>query len=77
MASPGARPTAARTTRSGSKSRLTLSPAVAVLEAKSEDKPATYGLDQAKTYRRTAKRLNVPFVIATNGPWASKTPIHL
>jgi len=41
--------------------------AVAVLEAKSEDKPATYGLDQAKTYQRTAKRLNVPFVIATNG----------
>ena len=33
----------------------------------SEDKPATYGLDQAKTYQRTAKRLNVPFVIATNG----------
>ena len=51
--------------------------AVAVLEAKSDDKPATYGLDQAKTYQRTAKRLNVPFVIATNGPWASKTPIHL
>ena len=41
--------------------------AVAVLEAKSEDKPASYGLDQAKTYQRTAKRLNVPFVIATNG----------
>ena len=41
--------------------------AVAVLEAKSEDKPATYGLDQAKTYQRTAKQLNVPFVIATNG----------
>ena len=41
--------------------------AVAVLEAKSEDKPATYGLDQAKTYQRTATRLNVPFVIATNG----------
>ncbi len=41
--------------------------AVAVLEAKSEDKPAAYGLDQAKTYQRTAKRLNVPFVIATNG----------
>lgn len=41
--------------------------AVAVLEAKSENKPATYGLDQAKTYQRTAKRLNVPFVIATNG----------
>ena len=41
--------------------------AVAVLEAKSEDKPATYGLDQAKAYQRTAKRLNVPFVIATNG----------
>ncbi len=41
--------------------------AVAVPEAKSEDKPATYGLDQAKTYQRTATRLNVPFVIATNG----------
>lgn len=41
--------------------------AVAALEAKSEDKPATYGLDQAKTYQRTATRLNVPFVIATNG----------
>lgn len=52
--------------------RIKISPdaqpvAVAVLEAKSEDKPATYGLDQAKTYQRTAKRLNVPFVIATNG----------
>lgn len=41
--------------------------AVAVLEAKREDKPATYGLEQSKTYQRTAKRLNVPFVIATNG----------
>ena len=41
--------------------------AVAVLEAKDESKPATYGLDQAKTYQRTEKRLNVPFVIATNG----------
>jgi type I restriction enzyme, R subunit len=40
---------------------------VSVIEAKSEDKAATYGLDQAKAYQRTAKRLNVPFVIATNG----------
>ncbi|MBA2382632.1 MAG: DEAD/DEAH box helicase family protein [Chloroflexi bacterium] len=52
--------------------RIKISPdaqpvAVAVLEAKSEDKPATFGLDQAKTYQRTAKRLNVPFVTATNG----------
>ena len=36
--------------------------AVAVLEAKSEDKHPTYGLDQAKDVPATAKRLNVPFV---------------
>jgi type I restriction enzyme R subunit len=41
--------------------------AVAILEAKSEDKSPTYGLDQAKVYGTQAKRLNVPFVIATNG----------
>lgn len=41
--------------------------AVAILEAKSEDKSPAYGLDQAKVYGTEAKRLNVPFVIATNG----------
>lgn len=38
--------------------------ALAILEAKKEDEFATLGLDQAKEY---AKRLNVPFVFATNG----------
>ncbi|HRZ85991.1 MAG TPA: DEAD/DEAH box helicase family protein [Candidatus Paceibacterota bacterium] len=37
---------------------------LAILEAKKEDEHATLGLDQAKEY---AKRLNVPFVFATNG----------
>jgi type I restriction enzyme, R subunit len=41
--------------------------AVAILEAKDEDKHPAYGLDQAKTYGAKAKRLNVPFLIATNG----------
>jgi type I restriction enzyme, R subunit len=41
--------------------------AVAILEAKAEDKPPTHGLDQAKEYGRKAGRFNVPFVIATNG----------
>jgi type I restriction enzyme R subunit len=41
--------------------------AVAILEAKAEDKHPAYGLDQAKVYGTSAKRLNVPFVIATNG----------
>jgi type I restriction enzyme R subunit len=41
--------------------------AVAILEAKAEDKPPTHGLDQAKEYGRKAARFNVPFVIATNG----------
>jgi type I restriction enzyme R subunit len=40
--------------------------AVAVLEAKEEDKPPTHGLEQAKVYQQS-KRLNVPFVLATNG----------
>ncbi len=40
--------------------------AVAILEAKSEDKSPTYGLHQAKVYGTEAKRLNVPFVSATN-----------
>ena len=40
--------------------------AVAILEAKSEDKHPTSGLDQAKGYL-ARKRLHVPFVAATNG----------
>jgi type I restriction enzyme R subunit len=40
--------------------------AVAVLEAKSEHLPPTHGLEQAKMYG-ACKRLNTPFVIATNG----------
>lgn len=40
--------------------------AVAVLEAKAEQYAPDRGLEQAKLYG-TAKRLNVPFVIATNG----------
>ena len=38
--------------------------AVAVIEAKAEDHPATHGLEQAKEY---ARRLNVPFVFSSNG----------
>ncbi len=41
--------------------------AVAVLEAKAEHLPPATGLEQAKWYGRACKRLNVPFVIATNG----------
>ena len=41
--------------------------AVAILEAKPEGKHPEYGLDQAKVYGASAKRLNVPFVVATNG----------
>src|SRR3990172_9055043 len=40
--------------------------AVALIEAKAENLPATHGLEQAKLYAE-CKRLNVPFVIATNG----------
>jgi type I restriction enzyme R subunit len=40
--------------------------AVAVLEAKAEHLPPTHGLEQAKMYG-ACKRLNTPFVIATNG----------
>ncbi len=40
--------------------------AVAVLEAKSEDKHPAYGLEQSKGYL-ACKRLHVPFVAATNG----------
>ena len=40
--------------------------AVAVIEAKSEDLPPMHGLDQGKMYAE-ARRLNVPFVFASNG----------
>ncbi len=40
--------------------------AVALIEAKAEDLPPDHGLEQAKAYA-TAKRLNVSFVISTNG----------
>ncbi len=38
--------------------------AVALIEAKAEHQPPEHGLEQAKQY---TKRLNVPFVISTNG----------
>lgn len=40
--------------------------AVAILEAKAEDKAPAEGLEQAKLYSR-AKRMNVPFVYSSNG----------
>ncbi|QDV34095.1 DEAD/DEAH box helicase family protein [Tautonia plasticadhaerens] len=40
--------------------------AVGLLEAKAEDLPPTHGLEQAKCYAMS-KRLNVPFVFASNG----------
>lgn len=40
--------------------------AVALIEAKAEHLPPTHGLEQAKLYA-ASKRLNVPFVFATNG----------
>ncbi|MFZ5864185.1 MAG: DEAD/DEAH box helicase family protein [Nitrospirota bacterium] len=40
--------------------------AVALIEAKAEDKPPTHGLEQAKTYA-ACKRLNVQFVFSSNG----------
>jgi type I restriction enzyme R subunit len=40
--------------------------AVALIEAKAENLPPGHGLEQAKLYAES-KRLNVPFVIATNG----------
>jgi type I restriction enzyme R subunit len=51
--------------------RLRLAPdaqpvAVALIEAKAEHLPATHGLEQAKLYA-ASRRLNVPFVFATNG----------
>jgi type I restriction enzyme R subunit len=40
--------------------------AVALIEAKAENLPATHGLEQAKLYA-SCKRLNVPFVFSTKG----------
>lgn len=40
--------------------------AVALIEAKAEHLPPTHGLEQGKAYA-AARRLNVPFVFATNG----------
>ncbi len=40
--------------------------AVALVEAKAEQYPATHGLQQAKQYA-SGKRLNVPFVFSSNG----------
>jgi type I restriction enzyme R subunit len=41
--------------------------AVAILEAKDEGKHPAYGFEQAKEYARACSRMNVPFLIATNG----------
>ena len=40
--------------------------ALALIEAKPEDKPANHGLEQAKGYTK-CKRFNVPFVFSSNG----------
>jgi type I restriction enzyme R subunit len=40
--------------------------AVAVIEAKPDDKPPAHGLEQAKLYA-SCKRLNVPFAFSSNG----------
>src|SRR3954447_12598658 len=40
--------------------------ALALIEAKAEDKPPAHGLEQAKVYA-ASKRLNVPFVFSSNG----------
>ena len=40
--------------------------AVALIEAKAENLPPTYGLEQAKSYAN-CKRLNVPFAFSSNG----------
>src|SRR5512139_3296879 len=40
--------------------------AVALIEAKAEHLPPNHGLEQAKLYA-TCRRLNVPFVFASNG----------
>ncbi|MEP7378783.1 MAG: DEAD/DEAH box helicase family protein [Chloroflexota bacterium] len=41
--------------------------AVAILEAKDEGKSPAYGFEQSKEYGRACKRLNVQFLLATNG----------
>lgn len=41
--------------------------AVALIEAKAENLPPQHGLEQAKLYASSGKRLNVPFVFSTNG----------
>ncbi len=40
--------------------------AIALIEAKRNQKPASHGLEQAKLYADT-KRLNIPFVFSSNG----------
>jgi type I restriction enzyme, R subunit len=40
--------------------------AVALIEAKAEDKPPAHGLEQAKAYTK-CKRFNVPFIFSSNG----------
>ena len=52
--------------------RLKVSPnsqpvAVAVIEAKAENRHPAYGLQQAKDYVPATKRLNVPFFYSSNG----------
>jgi hypothetical protein len=41
--------------------------AVALIEAKAEDKPPGHGLEQGKAYALASKRLNVQFVFSSNG----------
>jgi hypothetical protein len=41
--------------------------AVALIEAKAEDRPPTHGLEQVKGYASAGTRLHVPFVFSTNG----------
>ncbi|HPW16785.1 MAG TPA: DEAD/DEAH box helicase family protein [Candidatus Aminicenantes bacterium] len=41
--------------------------AVALIEAKPEHLPPAHGLEQAKIYAASSKRLNVPFVYSSNG----------
>ncbi len=41
--------------------------AVALIEAKAEDRPPAHGLEQGKLYASSCRRLNVPFVFSSNG----------
>jgi len=41
--------------------------AVALIEAKAEHLPPAHGLEQAKLYASSCKRLNIPFVFSSNG----------